>query len=66
MICGGGIDTNTCRGDSGGPLIANIDGKFTLVGVTSWGPGGCDASNNIGVYVDISETNMFNFINQIN
>ena len=66
MICGGGSNTNTCNGDSGGPLIANIDGKFTLVGATSWGPRGCDASNNIGVYADISEANMFNFINQIN
>ena len=65
MICGGGIDTNTCKGDSGGPLIANIDGRFTLVGVTSWGPKGCGPSG-FGVYVDISETSMLNFISQIN
>ena len=65
MICGGGRDTNTCKGDSGGPLIANIDGKFTLVGVTSWGPSGCGGSNNIGVYTDISEKSMMRFINNI-
>ena len=32
-----------CHGDSGGPLIGVIDGKPTLVGLTSWGSAeGCD------------------------
>ena len=39
MICGGREGRDTCLGQSGGPLVAEIDGKFTLVGVTSWGPG---------------------------
>jgi secreted trypsin-like serine protease len=40
MICSGRERTqrDTCQGDSGGPLFAKgTDGKFTLVGVTSWG-----------------------------
>jgi len=32
-----------CHGDSGGPLIGLVDGKTTLVGLTSWGSAeGCD------------------------
>ena len=64
MICADG-NINTCKGDSGGPLIANINGKFTLVGVTSWGRIGCGDPDTYGVYVDISETSMLNFISQI-
>ena len=72
MICGGGY-VNTCQGDGGGPLIANIDGKFTLVGITSWGFG-CGGLKLIpeqtldspGVYADITHARMMKFINQIN
>ena len=67
MICADGMNKNTCRGDSGGPLLANIDGKFTLVGVTSWGTTeGCSGPNSYGVYADVSEKSMMNFISQIN
>ena len=66
MICADGMHENTCKGDSGGPLLANIDGKFTLVGVTSFGKRGCGGPNNFGVYADISETSTLNFISQIN
>ena len=38
MICGG-KGRHTCIGESGGPLVAEVDGKFTLIGVTSWGVG---------------------------
>ncbi len=43
MLCAGGVNeaglrVDTCMGDSGGPVIATIDGTPTVVGVTSWGP----------------------------
>jgi secreted trypsin-like serine protease len=40
MLCSGRSTTrrDACQGDSGGPLFAKRpDGKYTLVGVTSWG-----------------------------
>lgn len=39
MICAGGGDSDTCNGDSGGPMSAIVDGKQILVGLTSWGYG---------------------------
>lgn len=43
MLCAIGVTnageiTDTCIGDSGGPLLATINGVATVVGVTSWGP----------------------------
>eukprot|EP01023_Acetabularia_acetabulum_P000976 TRINITY_DN10362_c0_g1_i3.p1 TRINITY_DN10362_c0_g1~~TRINITY_DN10362_c0_g1_i3.p1 ORF type:complete len:247 (-),score=22.32 TRINITY_DN10362_c0_g1_i3:287-1027(-) len=38
MICAEGESVDACRGDSGGPLIYNLDGQMVLVGITSWGP----------------------------
>jgi secreted trypsin-like serine protease len=32
---------DTCQGDSGGPALGTIDGKETIVGVTSFGDVGC-------------------------
>ena len=32
---------NTCSGDSGGPALFALDGRLTLVGVTSYGDDGC-------------------------
>ena len=67
MICTDEMNKSTCSGDSGGPLLANIDGKFTLVGVTSWGTTReCSGPDHYGVYADISERSMLDFISQIN
>ena len=63
MICGGDQNLGPCFVDGGGPLIANINGKFTLVGVTSWGRG---CGNSDGVYSDVSHPSMMRFINRIN
>ena len=64
MICEGGY-LNTCNGDSVGQIIANIDGKFTLVSVTLWGKG-CGSPNSPTVCSDISLPSTMKFINQIN
>ena len=41
MVCAGYLEgeqrTDTCKGDSGGPLICQRDGVWKLFGVTSWG-----------------------------
>jgi len=49
MVCAGGGSTDTCAGDSGGPLMVPQNGGFTLVGVTSWGAG-CGDPGVPGVY----------------
>lgn len=43
MLCLGGSGGNatTCNGDSGGPLVANSSEGYRLIGVTSFGDGGC-------------------------
>lgn len=36
---------NTCQGDSGGPTFAEFDGQEIVVGVTSYGAGGCQGAS---------------------
>ena len=48
-----GTNQDTCRGDSGGPLIFQQDGRTWLVGVTSYGTERC-ASGVPAVYTRVS------------
>merc|ERR1711971_779778 len=50
-LCAWSKGTDTCQGDSGGPLTVPENGKYTLVGVVSYG-WGC-ASSRPGIYARV-------------
>ncbi|KAJ7371578.1 hypothetical protein OS493_024253 [Desmophyllum pertusum] len=54
MRCAGtlGQSQGTCKGDSGGPLVCERDGRWYLMGVTSWSNGGCMNNGDPGVFSD--------------
>jgi len=50
MVCAGGEDTDTCGGDSGGPLMVSDGAFLVLAGLTSWGANPCGSEDVPGVY----------------
>ena len=50
MVCAGGGDTDTCGGDSGGPLMVSDGAFLILAGLTSWGANSCATPDTPGVY----------------
>ncbi|KAL4132778.1 hypothetical protein QTP88_009878 [Uroleucon formosanum] len=55
MFCAGYRDgrSDTCSGDSGGPLLCKMRGRWTVVGVTSFGYG-CGRRGKYGIYANVA------------
>jgi secreted trypsin-like serine protease len=56
QMCAGvleeGAEVNSCPADSGGPLMAEVDGETFLAGIVSWGSD-CYAEPDPGVYASV-------------
>jgi len=61
-MCAYTAGTDSCQGDSGGPLVVKEDGRYTVVGVVSYG-NGCATPGYAGVYARV--TNYLSWINPI-
>ncbi len=59
QLCAGEGRTDSCTGDSGGPLLVQNNGRWTIVGITSFGVE-CARDDFPGVY-----TRVDNFLNWI-
>ncbi|CAM9383880.1 unnamed protein product [Lampetra planeri] len=55
MVCAGFAEggSDTCGGDSGGPLMCEEQGHWHLVGISSFGDYQCGLPNRPGVYTDV-------------
>jgi len=54
QMCAYEDKTDTCQGDSGGPMAVQEDGKYTVVGVVSYGRG-CALPGYAGVYARVTK-----------
>ncbi|KAI8423514.1 hypothetical protein MSG28_012622 [Choristoneura fumiferana] len=51
QVCAGGeVGKDSCKGDSGGPLMYSDGNRFEVIGIVSFGPVPCGLENVPGVY----------------
>ncbi|XP_049534152.1 uncharacterized protein LOC125950324 [Anopheles darlingi] len=56
QLCAGGVrGSDTCSGDSGGPLMKQYAGAWYLLGIVSFGPQKCGTAGVPGVYTNVRE-----------
>jgi secreted trypsin-like serine protease len=56
MVCAGTGTSNACYGDSGGPLMMmDSQGRWNVVGITSFGLGGCAQEGVPTVYTRVDK-----------
>ncbi|XP_028042611.1 phenoloxidase-activating enzyme-like, partial [Bombyx mandarina] len=56
QICAGGVPgKDSCKGDSGGPLMYENGRQYEVVGVVSFGPTPCGLPDIPGVYTKVYE-----------
>lgn len=58
MFCAGRPDwsQDACKGDSGGPMVCEVDNRMFLFGIVSWGEG-CSRALRPGVYTAVTNYN---------
>ncbi|CAK1550568.1 unnamed protein product [Leptosia nina] len=54
MCAGGSEGQDSCRGDSGGPLMAEVSKNWFVFGVVSYGPSPCGSQGWPGVYTRVT------------
>lgn len=55
MCAGGELGKDSCKGDSGGPLMYENGRIYEVLGVVSFGPTPCGLEDIPGVYSKVSE-----------
>ncbi|XP_046972543.1 phenoloxidase-activating enzyme-like [Vanessa cardui] len=56
QMCAGGVEgKDSCKGDSGGPLMFDTGRIYQVVGIVSFGPSPCGRENVPGVYTKVYE-----------
>jgi secreted trypsin-like serine protease len=61
MVAAGRTGKGPCVGDSGGPMFARVSGKYTQIGITSFGPAVCTAGSPT-VYTEVNAPSIRGFV----